>query len=285
MVHAHSMPDPAGFPTGRDVPASTLQAAAVVPVRLYERVRKPLGQLTACVLCGLLMTGCAGNAPNLDDLKAAAESALGDSGTASGPLTTDEITRGLKEALTRGSTAVVDQLGQANGFNDDPAIHIPLPNSLAKARDFASKFGLEGSFDDLELRLNRAAEEATPKAKALFVGAIRSMSVDDARGILQGPDNAATAYFRSTTGTQLQAEMRPIVDQALSSVGAVNSFNQLLSSYNKIPLAPKVNADLTGHVVEEGTDGIFHYLAQEEKAIRENPLKRTSEILRRVFGS
>ncbi len=244
------------------------------------------GKLCGFVLSVFLLSGCAADGPKFDDLKAVAESALGGQGTsASGPLSVDEITRGLKQALTTGSNAVVSQLGQTNGFNNDPAIRIPLPGSLAKARDYASKVGLEGSFDELELKLNQAAEQATPKAKALFLGAIQSMSVTDAKGILQGPDNAATEYFRNQTGVQLQAEMRPIVDQALAEVGAVSTFNGLLSRYNKIPLAPKVNADLTGHVVDKGTDGIFYYLAQEEKAIRENPLKRTSQILQRVFGS
>ncbi|MFK7995640.1 MAG: DUF4197 domain-containing protein [Granulosicoccus sp.] len=241
---------------------------------------KPLG----CVLASFLMVSCAGDGPKLEDLTAVATSAL-EGGAASGPLSTDEITRGLKEALVTGSGAVVSQLGQTNGFSGDPTIRIPLPNSLQKAKDLASNFGLAKYFDDLELKLNRAAEEATPKARELFVGAIRSMSVEDAKGILQGPDNAATEYFRENTGESLQAQMRPIVDQALSQVGAVSSFNQLLDSYHKIPLAPKVNADLTSHVVEEGSDGIFYYLAEEEKAIRENPLKRTSEILQRVFGS
>ncbi|MFK7892500.1 MAG: DUF4197 domain-containing protein [Granulosicoccus sp.] len=217
------------------------------------------------------------------DLSSVAKTAMG--GSQSGPLGTDEITRGLKEALVKGSDSVVSQLGKANGFSDDPSIRIPLPKSLLKAREVAAKVGLEKSFDDLELKLNRAAEEATPKAKELFLGAIRSMSVDDAKGILQGPDNAATEYFRGKTGASLQEQMKPIVDKALSQVGAVSSFNQLLSKYNNIPFAPKVDADLTGHVVEEGSDGIFYYLAQEEKAIRENPLKRTSEILQRVFGS
>lgn len=241
---------------------------------------------TSVLLSSALLVSCAGDGPKLDDLKAVAESALsGDAGAASGPLSIDEITRGLKEALTTGSNTVVSQLGAANGFSGDPAIRIPLPASLIKARDIASKVGLEGSFDDLENKLNEAAEEATPKAKALFVNAIQAMSVEDAKGILQGPDDAATEYFRGKTGSQLQSEMRPIVDQALAKVGAVSSFNQLLSKYNSIPLAPKVDADLTGHVVEEGSDGIFYYLAQEEKSIRENPLKRTSEILQRVFGS
>lgn len=231
----------------------------------------------------LFTASCASSGVNLEGLTSVAESALGDS--AGGVLSTDDITKGLKEALVVGSGAVVGQLGQTDGFSADPLIRIPLPNSLQKARDFASKVGLEGSFDDLELKLNRAAEEATPKAKELFLTAIRDMSVEDAKGILQGPDNAATAYFRDETGDNLQAQMRPIVDQALSQVGAVGSFNQLLDKYNAIPFAPEVDADLTGHVVEEGSDGIFYYLAEEEKAIRENPLKRTSEILQRVFGS
>lgn len=238
----------------------------------------------ACLFASFMLVSCAGDGPKLDDLTAVAKSAL-EGGSTSGPLSVDEITRGLKEALVTGSGAVVNQLGQTDGFSGDPTIRIPLPSSLLKARDIASKVGLEGSFDDLELKLNRAAEEATPKARELFFGAIRSMSVEDAKGILQGPDNAATEYFRGKTGDSLRAQMRPIVDQALAQVGAVSSFNQLLDRYNKIPLAPKVDADLTGHVVEEGSNGIFYYLAEEEKAIRENPLKRTSEILQRVFGS
>lgn len=244
-----------------------------------------IARFSGLILCGALLGGCATDGSQLDDLKSIAESALSGESADAGALSVDEITRGLKQALTTGSEAVVSQLGQTNGFSDDPAIHIPLPSSLAKARDFASKVGLEGSFDDLELKLNRAAEEATPKARELFVSAIQSMSVEDARGILQGPDDAATEYFRERTGADLQDEMRPIVDQALANVGAVSSFNQLLSRYNSIPLAPQIDADLTGHVVEEGSDGIFYYLAQEEKAIRENPLKRTSEILQRVFGN
>lgn len=242
-------------------------------------------KLCSQLALGLLVSslvGCA-STPQLSDISAAAQSVL--SGDATGALSTDEITRGLKEALATGSSAVVGQLGQANGFSADPAIRIPLPASLLKARDLAAKIGLESSFDGLELKLNEAAEAATPKAKELFLSAIKDMSVDDAKGILQGPDNAATEYFRGETGESLKTQMRPIVDQALAQVGAVSSLNQLLDKYNNIPFAPEVNADLTEHVVEEGSDGIFFYLAEEEKAIRENPLKRSSEILQRVFGS
>lgn len=248
-------------------------------------------QTSAVILC--LTVGSAASAAGLklDDLKDAAKAAIESSTSSSSSgsslgaaLSSDEITKGLKEALTTGSNAVVDQLGVAKGFSGDPAIRIPLPKSLVKARNLAKKVGLEGSFDELELKLNEAAEQATPKARALFVDAIQDMSVDDAKGILQGPDDAATEYFRGKTGADLQSQMRPIVDTALADVGAVTTFNKLLKKYNAIPFAPKVDADLTSHVVEKGSGGIFHYLAEEEKAIRENPIKRTSQILQRVFG-
>ena len=255
------------------------------------RAPRPRGRVPAvlllCAFATAALGGCAaGGGPTLDDLKGVAGEVLGDGGSgAAGALGTDEIVRGLKEALATGSSTVVAQLGRNGGFEEDPRIRIPLPESLQKAKDLASRVGLGGQFDALETRLNRAAEEATPKAKSLFLGAIRSMSVDDARGILQGPDDAATQYFRGRTGDQLQSEMRPIVDDALAEVGAVSYFEQLASRYNAIPGLPALDADLTGYVVDEGIDGIFTYLAEEEKAIRENPVKRTSEILQRVFGS
>lgn len=235
------------------------------------------------ILASCLLAGCAGSGPSVEDLTRTAEAVLG-GGNAAG-LSNADITAGLKEALAKGSSQVVGQLGQQNGFSNDPVVRIPLPATLRKARDFASKVGMEKSFDDLELKLNRAAERATPKAKKLFIGAIKDMSVQDARGILQGPDNAATQYFEQKTGAGIKGAMRPLVNDALGEVGAVQSFNRLLAQYRTIPLAPKVDADLTGHVVDKGSDGIFHYLAEEEKAIRTNPLKRTSELLQRVFGA
>jgi len=239
--------------------------------------------IAASLAVSLSMAGCAADgSPDLVKITEGAEAVLGSG--ASG-LSTQDIVKGLKAALETGSGTVVKQLGARDGFNTDSAIRIPLPKSLVKARDLAAKVGLDGQFNDLELRLNRAAELATPKAKALFVQAIRGMSVSDARGILNGPDDAATSYFQDKTGADLQAAMRPLVDDALAQVGAVNSFNSLLADYRKIPGAPAVKADLTGHVVKRGGAGIFYYLAREEKAIRENPAKRTSEILQRVFGS
>ena len=233
---------------------------------------------------GAALAGCANGPVTLGDVQEVA-GALGGTAAASGPLSTSEIVQGLKAALEKGSDEVVGRLGRPGGFLDDPVARIPLPETLRTAADFADRVGLGGYFDDLRTRLNRAAEGATPQAKALFVGAIRQMSVADARGILTGPDDAATRYFERTTGDELTARMRPIVDRSLDQVGAVRSFEDLLSRYRLIPGAPPVDADLAGYVAGEARRGIFHYLAEEERDIRENPLERTSEILQRVFGA
>jgi hypothetical protein len=208
------------------------------------------------------------------------------SGVAAGetPLSLGEIDAGLREALKVGSERVVQRLGRADGFNGDPKIRIPLPEELEKARKIAAKVGLDRTFNDLEIRLNRAAEKAAPLAKELFWQAIREMSIADIREIYNGPDDAATRYFAGKMSPHLTVVMRPVVDKSLARVGAVQVYQKLLREYNAIPFVPKIEADLTAYVVSGGMDGIFHYLAEEEAEIRHNPAKRTSEILRRVFG-
>jgi len=205
--------------------------------------------------------------------------------TQSAPLTATEMDAGLREALRIGSERVVAQIGRRNGYYTDPAIFIPLPKKLASARDFARKVGLDRSFNDLEERLNRAAEAAAPQAKTLLWQAIRDMRLADLQAILNGPDDAATRYFEGKMSAQLSRSMRPVADRCLNEVGAVRAYQKTLQEYNAIPMAPRIDADLTGYVVEQAVRGIFHYLAKEEAGIRHNPLKRTSQILQRVFGS
>lgn len=200
-------------------------------------------------------------------------------------LSTDEIAAGLKEALRVGSETVVSQLGQTNGFNSDPAVHIPLPGSLDRVKSTLGKVGMSSMLDDLELRLNRAAEAATPKAKSLFLQAIDDMTLDDVTRIYKGPDDAATRYFQSKMSQPLAKEMAPIVDQSLSQVGAVQSYDKAMGRYESIPFVPDAKADLSSYVVEKSMDGIFYYLAQQEAAIRQNPAKRTTELLQKVFGA
>ncbi len=239
-------------------------------------------RLTLLLAFTIGLTGCSNSSSVLKGIEQVAGQVLADS---DGGLSTGDIASGLRQALSVGSQNVVGQLGRVDGFNSDPVAHIPLPRGLEKVRNVMRKVGLSDDLDNLETRINRAAELATPKAKALFLSAINQMSIDDAVGILRGPNDAATQYFRGTMGGELASAMRPIIDDSLSQVGAVRSFNSLLASYRKIPLAPPIEADLTDHVLEKGVDGIFHYIAVEEKAIREDPLKRTTQLLQRVFGA
>ena len=195
----------------------------------------------------------------------------------------EDIIAGLKEALTVGSGNVVQQLGQADGFYNDPQVHIPLPKKLATVKNALDKVGMGSFADDLELKLNRAAEAATPKARDLFVNAISQMTFEDARAILNGPDDAATRYFREKMSPDLAGAMAPVVDDSLSQVGAVQSYERMMGRYAELPFVPDIKADLTDHVVQKGMDGIFHYMAKEEAAIRANPVKRTTDLLKKVF--
>jgi hypothetical protein len=148
-----------------------------------------------------------------------------------------------------------------------------------------NKVGMSSMVDDLELRLNRAAEAATPKAKKLFGDAIQEMTMDDVKTIYQGPDDAATSYFKEKMSKPLAEEMKPIVKESLAEVGAIQSYEKMMGQYKSLPFVPDVKADLTDHVLDKGMDGIFYYMAKEEAAIRKNPVKRTTELLRKVFGA
>jgi hypothetical protein len=200
-------------------------------------------------------------------------------------LTSEEIGAGLKDALLVGSENVVAQLGRLDGFNLDPAIHIPLPQQLNSVKSLLGKVGMSSMLDDLEWKLNRAAEVATPKAKELFAQAISGMTFEDVMNIYNGPDDAATRYFQDRMTPALAREMQPVVDQSLAEVGAVQAYDNVMGQYRSIPFVPDVKADLTTYVVEKGMAGIFHYIALEEAAIRKDPAKRTTELLQRVFGA
>lgn len=230
----------------------------------------------------LLFTAAPASAGWMEKLDGVLDGVQG--GNQVGQLTDSDIIAGLKDALRVGSGDVVRQLGRKDGFNADPKIHIPLPENMQRVKSALSAVGLGSMMDDLELRLNRAAETATPKAKRIFINAIKAMSIRDARGILEGPDDAATQYFRGKMSKPLSREMRPVVQKALSEAGAVQAYDSVMGKYRDLPFVPDVKADLTQHVLDLGLDGIFHYMAEEEAAIRKNPAKRTTEILRKVFG-
>jgi hypothetical protein len=230
----------------------------------------------------LLLTAAGGHAASgwLDKLR----DALGGRSATTTALTAEDVGDGLREALRIGTERVVTQLGTTDGFNLDPAIRIPLPDQLDKAKSLLARVGMDASLVDLETRLNRAAEIATPRAKALFLDAISDMTLDDAMAIYNGPDDAATQYFKSRMSEPLAVEMRPIVDASLADAGAMQVYGRVMERYQSIPFAPVIDADLGGYVVSRATDGIFFYLAKEEAAIRADPARRTTDLLRRVFG-
>lgn len=201
-----------------------------------------------------------------------------------GGLTQDQIIQGLREALKVGTERVVSQIGAADGYNLDPKIHIPLPAELQQVQSLLKKFGLGAMADNVELRLNRAAEQAAPKAKDIVWKAITDMSLKDAQAIYNGPKDAATQYFKQVSTEHLRQMISPIAKTSLQDVGALQAYDTLLGQYKSMPFVPDVQANLVDHTTELAMQGIFHYLSLEEAAIRENPAKRTTEILKTVFG-
>ena len=208
----------------------------------------------------------------------------GTGGTRGRGLSASEIAQGLKDALEKGAAAAVARLGRADGFLGDAAVKIPLPDTLARVQSALQTVGLSGMADDLQTRLNRAAEQATPVARDIFLRAIRAMTLSDAQGILNGPNDAATSYLRRTAGGDIGNLMRPPIDRALQNVGAIQSYEKMMGAYRNIPGVPDARGDLADWTRDKGVDGIFHYVAREEADIRANPGARTTELLRKVFG-
>jgi hypothetical protein len=217
---------------------------------------------------------------------AAGKPVPGTSGGTGASLSQGEIGSGLKDALKVASQRVVSRVGKTDGYNGDPAIRIPLPEQLQKIEGPLKAVGAGGMLDDLQLKMNRAAEQAAPKALNIFTDAASKMSISDARGILNGPQDAATQYFKRTTAGSLTSSFHPIVDNTLSQVGAVKAFNSVKSQASSLPLAgQEVNSfNLTDFTVGKALDGLFHYLATEEAAIRSNPAARTTDLLKKVFS-
>lgn len=240
----------------------------------------------AIVAVAAVMLGLAPAAPaGAIDLLKSIEEAVGGLGGPSGDLSDQEIGDGLSEALRVGTERVVAQVGATDGYNLDPDIHLPLPGALKDVQKVLKSIGMSDMADDLELRLNRAAEAAAPEAKELFWQAIGEMSFEDVQRIYSGPDDAATRYFQDKMTPALSERMRPVVEHSLADVGAIQSYDKMMKQYESVPFVPDAKADLTSYVVERAMDGIFHYVAIEEAAIRNDPAARTTELLQKVFGA
>ncbi len=190
---------------------------------------------------------------------------------------------GLREALRIGAERAVKLTSKQDGFFGNPSIRIPLPGQLEKAAGLLRAMGMGAKVDELELSMNRAAESASKQALPVFAGAIQKLTIADARGILAGGETAATAYLRKTTGEDLRARFRPIVDAAMNQVGTVKTYEQFVGSVAAVPFAGKPSMDLRGYVTQKALDGLFFMVAEEEKQIRADPAARATDLLRAVF--
>jgi hypothetical protein len=200
-------------------------------------------------------------------------------------LTSAESADGLKTALTQAAGVAISTLGKTDGFMADPAVRIPLPGKLQKASKTARKLGLGKQIDALSLSMNRAAEAAVPEARDLLMQSIRQMSVSDALGILKGPENAATEYFRKSTSEKLSEKFLPIVARATADVQLAERYNDVAGRASALGLIDSRDANLDAYVTRKALDGLFLVMAREEAAIRKNPLGQASALLRKVFGS
>jgi len=206
-----------------------------------------------------------------------------------GALTAGEVALGLKAALDNGVGNALTNVGVLNGFLGNDTVRIPLPKILRDVQSYLTPVGADGLLVELQTQLNRGAEKAAPVAKDIFLDTIRGLTITDAFNILRGPNTAATEYLQSRTTTRLSQLFSPIMENALNQTGALRLVDDVASQLKIVPFGPNLGADartdLIDHGVDYGLRGVFHFIGEEEKAIRANPAKRTSEILRRVFGA
>lgn len=195
-----------------------------------------------------------------------------------------KVASGLKEALQIGTQNAVNLTGRTDGYFQNQAIKILMPEKLRTLESGLRLVGYGSKVDEFVLSMNRAAERAAPSAKEIFWDAIGAMSFDDARKILGGGDTAATEYFRAKTSGTLATAFRPIVEQATDEVGVTRQYKDLVSRYQAIPFAKSEALDVDGYVVDKALDGLFLVLGEEEKKIRTNPTARVTDLLREVFG-
>lgn len=202
----------------------------------------------------------------------------------SGELSENEVVDGLKQALEIGTSKAVKSVSKVNGYYENSKIKIPLPGSVEKMKKLLLLAGYGPQVDAFELSMNRAAEQAAPKAKELFWDSIKQMTFSDARKILEGGDNAATLYFMDKTRDRLFDMFEPIVHASMSKVGVTRLYQDLAAKVKSIPFAESMSLDLDQYVTNKALDGLFFMVAEEERKIRQDPAARVTELLKKVFG-
>ncbi len=200
------------------------------------------------------------------------------------PLNEKTVVAGLKQALEIASQNTVQQTSKLGGYSDNPLIKIVIPEKLIKTADTLKKIGLGHYVEQFEVQMNRAAETASVEAKAIFINSISTMSLADGWNILRGPDDAATQYFKTTTGQQLSQKFKPVITKSMAKVGFYDDYKKLLRAYYAIPFTEKPDLNIENYILEQSLNGLFVLVAQEEKKIRDNPAARVTELLQRVFA-
>ncbi len=235
------------------------------------------------ILITLIITGLLAsfntNAQFLKDAKKFVEKQTGVSG-----LSEKDAADGIREALVKGTGESVKLVTNVDGYFGNPEIKIPFPPEAKEIESRLRSIGLGNKVDEVILSLNRAAEDAGKEAKTIFVDAIKGMSIKDAINIVKGENDAATKYLNRTTSPRLNAKFQPIVKVSLDKVDATKQWEELVKTYNKIPFVKKMNPNLPEYVTGKAIDGLFVMVAKEELKIRQDPMARTSEILKKVFG-
>jgi hypothetical protein len=229
----------------------------------------------------MVLTGC--TSAQINQTLGDVNKTLGTSSPA--PLTTGEVAQGLKEALIKGISKGADLVSQTDGYFKNPEIKIPFPPEVKKVEDRLRQLGLGNEVDKFVMTLNHGAEDAAKEAKPIFIEAIRAMTIEDAWSILRGEQDAATQYLKRTTSNLLKEKFKPVIQTSLDKVNATKYYGDIVTRYNQIPFVQKVNPDLDDYATDKAIEGLFLMIAKEEKNIRENPVARTTELLKRVFGS
>jgi hypothetical protein len=219
-------------------------------------------------------------------LKKAAGILNGGSSGSTGSVTENEAGMGIKEALEKGVSAGISMLNKQNGFFGNELYKVLLPPDALKAERALRSIGLGSEVDKAILQINRAAEDAVGFAKPIFVNAIKQMTITDALNLLRGGQRSATDYFQGKTTESLKSAFAPVIDSALNKTSATKYYTGLVTKYNSLPTTfNKINPDLKGYVTEKAVQALFDQIAKEELAIRQNPGARTTDLLKKVFGS
>lgn len=199
-------------------------------------------------------------------------------------VTDQEISTAFKQLLENATVKSVATLSAEQGFSNDPDVAIPFPVEAKKLEQTLRKVGFDSLVDEFYLTMNQAAESAVAQATPLFINAIKNITFTEAARLLKGGDTAITEFLKQKTFTSLVSSFSPVVNEKLEENKVTKNWNKMVSKYNKLPLVKPVQSDLGVHVTEKTIEGLFFYIAKEEKLIRENPAQRTTELLKKVFA-